>query len=113
LLHLNGGTPDVTPTTATVALERLGNTVIVRSTDPSSTLRVDLRLSNDTLSGTASGTYGNTGRVVQLQPGLNSGAALVNGTLMADRAIGKLTGEVAVNGSGCSNNNHNWTLSPR
>ena len=96
-----------------VALQRDGDTIAIRPDDPAATFRMTLQQSGAALSGTAFGGYGSLQATLTVSDGLG-GPAAVTGVLLPSFGVsGNLTGDVEVNGTGCSNNGHTWTLTPQ
>jgi hypothetical protein len=109
---INGSPMDVTPAPTDVTLVRDGDNAVARAADPDATLRLTLQLSNGQISGIASGTYKSGTRVVDIEPGVAAIGVPLEGKLRSDSAAGTLSGMVTINGVGCSNNSHMWTLTP-
>lgn len=98
---------------AAVRVERVADAVTVRPDDATATFRMDLQIAGTALSGTASGQYRSGATTVRVDNGTPVGAAVVTGTLLAPFVSGRLTGAIDIGGTGCSNDGHRWTLTPR
>lgn len=95
-----------------VRAERTGDEVAIRPLDPSATLRLNLRIAGAQISGTAAGHVISGGHVVSVDGGKPQSAAAVTGTTASVFPSGSLHGAVSIDGSGCSNNGHAWSLRP-
>jgi len=111
-----GGPPSVSALTTVVRLERSGDAITIRPEDASASLRMDLRIAANMVSGTASGEFRDP--VLQLSLVIQAGqsgqsAAVTTGTVLTTSVAGKIDGQVGVGAYSCSNNGHTWTLVPR
>lgn len=109
----NSGASTVRTVTGGVRLERAGDAVIIRPDDPSSTFRLDLQITGNALTGSASGQFRDGGLQLSVEPRSGAQAAAATGTVMSVSVAGKIDGQVSIGGYGCSNNGHGWTLTPR
>jgi hypothetical protein len=102
----------VTTFTTLVRLDRSGDAVTIRPEDPAATLRIDLRLDGSAAGGTVSGQFSDGAYQVAVT---NAGGqpAVMTGTVLEAAVAGKISGQVATEGYGCTNNGHTWTLTPR
>jgi hypothetical protein len=105
-----------------IQLQHIGNTVTIQPDDPTATFRMDLQMSGATLSGTASGQFLVSGRVVAIAGLKGDPAAAAVGTASSSGAAGNLNGNVSVSGTlivggmgtpGLGCNGGNWSVTPR
>jgi hypothetical protein len=119
------GTLDIGGLSTNVELQHTGGSVTIQPDDATATFRMDLQMSGDTLSGTASGQFLSTGRVVAVA-GQGASTAEAVGTASSSGAGGNLTGNVSANTtsgtvgaggivstSGLACNSGNWSVTPR
>lgn len=95
-----------------VRAERTGDDFVIRPVDSSATFRINLKIDGTAVGGTASGEFRSGQWVVAIGDGTSQSAATVTG--IVGRApifvLGALDGGIMMNGSGCSNNAHRWSL---
>jgi hypothetical protein len=118
------GAVDTGALVTNVELQHTGNTVTIQPDDSTATFRMDLQMAAATVSGTASGQFISTGRVVAVAGQSGSAAAAV-GTASSVGAAGNLTGNIGASGPGLAGpggivntasvacNGGNWSLTPR
>jgi hypothetical protein len=122
---VSSGALDIGGLATNVELQQTGNTVTIQPDDSTATFRMELQMSGATLSGTASGQFLSTGRVVAVGGQGESPAAAV-GTASSSGAGGNLTGNVSASGTsgtvsaggivstgGLTCNGGNWSLTTR
>jgi hypothetical protein len=121
---VSSGALDTGALAANVELQHTGSAVAIQPDDSTATFRMDLQMSGATLSGTATGQFLSTGRVVAVA-GQGAAAAAVVGTATNSGAGGNLTGNVSASAGGTvgaggivstvgvSCNGGNWSVSPR
>ena len=122
---VSNGSLDIGGLATNVELQHTGNTVTIQPDDSTATFRMDLQMIGATLSGTASGQFLSTGRVVAVA-GQNGSAAAAVGTASGSGAAGNLTGNVGASSAsgtagpggivrtvGLACNGGNWSVTPR
>jgi len=122
---VSSGAVDIGGLATNVELQHTGNSVTIQPDDSTATFRMDLQMSGATLSGTASGQFLVTGRIVAVAGQGQSPAAAV-GMASNSGAAGNLTGNVSASGTsgtvgaggiistgGLGCNGGNWSVTPR
>jgi hypothetical protein len=95
-----------------VRAERTDDELAIHPVDPSATFRMNLRVSGNAVSGTASGQVRSGGVVVATDGGRAQSVAVVTGIAAPGPrvAAGTLAGVITFDEAGCSNSAHRWAL---
>jgi hypothetical protein len=99
--------------TTAVRVDRAADAITIRPEDTSASFRMELRIAEAAVSGTASGQFRDGNGQLSIGSGDPQSRASVSGVVLATSVSGKIDGQVGVSGYSCSNNGHTWTLVSR